>query len=750
MGSGGGNIAPGGRGVEPNASGISERRTLVYAQFLTNRMKMILIGGILPLLLAAADTTTVAQTRQDPAPLVRRIATTAQLAAQEYGLGVVGGRVVAQAEVDEARLFLHEARKSAAGLPGDAAPAAAASLDSMLRLVAALAPPESVSVRARALADGMAASFGVTLDELPRTTPSLARGAELYQQNCASCHGVTGGGDGAAAAGLDPAPTALRDWKLLADQSPLDFYRRVSIGTVGTAMPAYEGRLSADDRWAVALYASLLRLPEAAGSAPPALHQFPTTGRMSDVALLAALGAPADGSGGGLARVAAVRSRQERSPAAVTAEIFDRVRAQVESSRALAQAGDPAASSTALDAYMTFERVERRVRTKDPALAAELEADFAALRTGGDPAKLAQVHARLEAGLERAESALGARLGPLNLFIQSFVILLREGLEAILIVGALLTFLVKMGAADRRRDVHLGVGAAVVASLLTAVALETVFQLSPAHQEALEGLTMVVATVVLFYVSYWLLSKMEVVKWNHFVKSKVHHAVTSGSALALASAAFLAVYREGFETVLFYKALFLAGNGSAGLVPVLAGMAVGSVVLAAVYVAIHRFGVRLPLKPFFAITSAFLYYMAFVFAGQGVAELQEGGLISTTPVAWAPRVPALGIYPTVESLLAQGVLLVLLAVALVWTFILEPRRLRVSPVLVPESAPPPPPAVAAAGVHGASNGRAPVLPESGTELVRSLERMEADLAEMRAEVERMKRYVHDVQHTRSV
>ena len=393
---------------------------------------------------------------------------------------------------------------------------------------------------------------------------------------------------------------------------------------------------------------------------------------------------------------------------------------------------------------MTFEQVERSLRAKDPSLAAELEADFAAMRAaaaGTDAGELSRVQGRLQAGLERAESALGARLGPLNLFLQSFVIMLREGLEAILIVGALLTFLVKMGARERRRDVHLGVGAAVVASLLTAVALETVFQLSRAHQEALEGLTMVVATVVLFYVSYWLLSKMEVVKWNHFVKGKVHHAVTSGSALALASAAFLAVYREGFETVLFYKALFLAGNGSAGLVPVVSGMAVGAVVLGAVYVAIHRFGVRLPLKPFFGVTSAFLYYMAFVFAGQGVAELQEGRLLSTTPVAWAPRIPALGIYPTAESLLAQGVLLALLVVALVWTFVIEPRRLRVSPVLVPDPAPIP----KAAGAHS-------VVPPSGQgfELIRSLERMEADLAEMRSEVERMKRYVHDLQHSRSV
>jgi high-affinity iron transporter len=121
--------------------------------------------------------------------------------------------------------------------------------------------------------------------------------------------------------------------------------------------------------------------------------------------------------------------------------------------------------------------------------------------------------------------------------------------------------------------------------------------------------------------------------------------------------------------------------------PVAAGMLAGSLVLVAVYVAIDRFGVRLPLKPFFAVTSGFLYYMAFVFAGKGVAELQEGGTIPTTVVSWAPRIPALGIYPTAESLAAQGLLLLLAVAALVWTFVLEPRRPSALRRAVPEPTP---------------------------------------------------------------
>jgi high-affinity iron transporter len=560
----------------------------------------------------------------------------------------------------------------------------------------------------------------------------------VYQANCAGCHGTSGRGDGPQAAGLEPPPANLADGPALRDRSPLDYFHRISIGVVGTAMPAFEGRLSPDDRWAAALYATVLRLPTAEGDVPPALRAFPTTGRMTDAEVLSALGASDPAGPEALARLARVRTVQADASATAAALVFDRVRSQVESTYTLARAGDSAASGRAFDAYMTFEQVERSVRARNPGLASELEAGFATLRTraagGATRTELDAIRAQLYSGLERAERILGADLSPLNLFFQSFVIMLREGLEAILIVGALMTFLVKMGASHRRRDIHIGVAAAVGASLLTALALETIFQLTPSKREALEGLTMVVATAVLFYVSYWLLSKMEVVKWNHFVKSKVQDALTSGSALALASAAFLAVYREGFETVLFYKALFLSGGGAGGTMPVIGGIALGSMVLVAVYVGMHRFGIRLPLKPFFGVTSAFLYYMAFVFAGKGVVELQEGGFLPTTIVAWAPRVPALGIYPTLESLAAQGVLVLLLVAALVWTFGIEPRRLRVTRVLVPEprpepAAPAPPPRLAG--------------DEDDVELLRSLERVEADLAEIRAEIERMKHRVSD-------
>jgi high-affinity iron transporter len=636
----------------------------------------------------------------DPVAAARRLAATAQLAAQEYRIGVDRGRVVAPAEVEEARLFLGEARRSAAALPSAQRETAEVELDRLIALVAATGAPDSLDAAVRKLTTGLAASLGITVEEAPSAVPSLARGKQIYIERCASCHGSVGRGDGPRAAGLEPPPANLADAAALRDATPLDFYRRVTIGVIGTAMPAFERGLSTEDRWAVSAYATLLRLPRPVGDVPPQLHDFATTARMTDAEIAAALlGEGGDSSAG---RVAAVRSVDAAQ--ADVGPVLARARQQADSAVALAREGQSgAAGSAALDAYMTFERVERSLRAQQPALAAAVEAGFADLRAaaggGASGARVAAAHAKLAADLERAEQVLAATASPVSLFVQSFVILVREGLEAILVVGALMAFLAKTGAGHRKRDIHLGVGAAIGLSLLTALAIETIFRLSVAHQEALEGATMLAATAMLFYVSYWLLSRMEVAKWNRFVRSKMQDALSSGSVLALASVAFLAVYREGFETVLFYKALFVAGGAGASVLAIVAGMVAGAVLMVGVYLAINRFGVQLPLKPLFAVTSAFLYYMAFVFVGKGIAELQGGGFLPTTIVAGAPRVPAVGLYPTIETLLAQGVLVALLIIAVVWTFAVEPRSMKVTAVMVPESAAraSAPPAMAEAG-----------------------------------------------------
>lgn len=600
----------------------------------------------------------------DSVALARRIAASADLAAQEYRLGVSGGRIVMAAEVEEAHLFLGEARRTAASLPATVSARAIAEIDRALHFVERVGAPDSVAAAAKRLSALLARELGVMLVEIPVRTPSLVRGAELYRRECAACHGASGAGDGPAGRGLDPAPANLADHEALADVTPLAFYQRITIGVAGTAMPAYETRLDAADRWALALYASTLRQATPEGEVPVALQAFSATAERNDDELIAALG-----PGATREQLAAVRAWQDTASAgSVSAATFATVRSKIAEATSLASSGrHDDAVAAAFDAYIAFEGVERTVRARNAGLATELETSFATLRArvaSTDAGMLAAITQELESGLARAEAVVEGRMGSTSLFVQSLMILLREGLEAILIIGALLTFLTKIGAGEKRRHIHAGVAAAVGLSLLTAVAFETVFRISAANQEVVEGVTMLVAVAVLFYVSYWLLSKMEVERWMTYVRDKTRAAVTGGSTLALASAAFLAVYREGFETVLFYKALFISGGSASSAVgPVLGGMAVGAVILAGVYLAVHRYGVKLPLKPFFLVTSAFLYYTAFVFAGKGIAELQAGGVVGSTSMPGWPLWPVFGIYPTLETVMVQAVLVLLAVVA---------------------------------------------------------------------------------------
>ncbi|MCC7201919.1 MAG: FTR1 family iron permease [Nitrospirae bacterium] len=254
-------------------------------------------------------------------------------------------------------------------------------------------------------------------------------------------------------------------------------------------------------------------------------------------------------------------------------------------------------------------------------------------------------------------------------FINSFVIILREGFEAILVISALTAYLAKTGQKDNIRTVYLGGAAALVASLLTAVLLQTVIKISGAGKEAMEGVTMLFATAILFYVSYWLISKMEAARWQRYIQSKVSGSISRGNVIALGFAAFLAVYREGAETILFYQALY-SSTAASGAVTL--GLAAGILPLIAIFFLIKYGSVRIPVAPFFAVTSALLYYLAFSFAGKGVFELQAAEWISATHIKGFPTISPLGIFPSWEGIALQSILVIALGAALLYTFVLRP------------------------------------------------------------------------------
>ncbi|MDR1069416.1 MAG: FTR1 family iron permease [Gracilibacteraceae bacterium] len=257
---------------------------------------------------------------------------------------------------------------------------------------------------------------------------------------------------------------------------------------------------------------------------------------------------------------------------------------------------------------------------------------------------------------------------PTAVFLASFLIILREGFEAIIIVGAIIAYLIKSGNKQKTGMVYWGSLLALGASVIMAFILNALSGASGAQQEIVEGATMLLAVVVLFYVSNWMVGKAEADAWSGYIEGRVKSSIAKGSVFSLAFAAFLAVFREGAEVILFYQALLADTETYANMIWM--GFGVGCVALVVVYIVIRVLSIRLPLKPFFLGTSVLLSIMAISFTGSGVKELQEGNAVSVTPVAGISSVDLLGIYPTLETLIPQ---IVLLAVTVV-TFTIQMRK----------------------------------------------------------------------------
>ena len=265
---------------------------------------------------------------------------------------------------------------------------------------------------------------------------------------------------------------------------------------------------------------------------------------------------------------------------------------------------------------------------------------------------------------EDANELDGKKESGWSVFLASFIIIFREGLEAILVIAAISAYLVRSNNKPMLKVVYLSSLFAVFASVLAAIALHTVVGLSGANQEIMEGGAMLLATVVLFFISNWMLSKSESEAWKNYVEGKVQSAVSTGSSFALGFAAFLAVFREGAETIIFYQAMLADAKEHMDMVWY--GLGIGTIVLAFVFVII-RFGtVKLPLRPFFICTSALMYLMAIAFAGGGVKELQEADIIPVTPVDFVHSVEILGIYPTLETLIPQLFMVVVVILSVIY------------------------------------------------------------------------------------
>ena len=270
-------------------------------------------------------------------------------------------------------------------------------------------------------------------------------------------------------------------------------------------------------------------------------------------------------------------------------------------------------------------------------------------------------------GGDSNEGEVGGGMGAMATFLASFSILVREGLEAILVVGAIIAYLVKSGNKGSLKAVYIGAVLGIVCSFVSAWLLNLLKFANAAPQEIIEGVTALIAVVVLYYVSNWMLSKSETEAWNAYIQGQVDSSVETGSSFALAFTAWLSVFREGAEVILFYQPLLAEEH----MPMVWAGMGVATLVLVAVYIAVRYFSVRLPLKPFFRITSVFMFCMSISFLGNGIKELIEGNVLTSTPmlenlIPYNDALAILGIYPIAETLIPQLILVAITIAVYAW------------------------------------------------------------------------------------
>ncbi len=559
----------------------------------------------------------------------KRLSSIVGVAVEEYAKAFDDrGRLISPIEYEEATSFLGDARQVATRLTGYDAPRTRAVLDTMIVAVTAKRRPAEV----RALNDRFLASLGAAgAMDMPTGPLDTATGHRLYSQTCASCHGISGAGDGPAGRASNPGPPAIGVRNEAPDLTPTLAYNVISVGVRGTAMPGFASALSPQDRWNIVNYIYSLRGEQM--KLPLPLARADATSVSPDSASLV-------------------------------------IQALLDSALAFARLGKGEdASERAFDAYIAFEPLETPARAKKPGMVATMErhfADFKGAVSRLDLETARTARAAIVDGLPAVVDLARRPSTSWGAFFQSFLIILREGFEAILVVGAVVAFLIKTGHRERLRSIWLGIALALVASIATAIALRTLFIAIPASREIVEAITMLLAVVVLFSVSYWLISKVEAAKWQKFIREKVGTALEQGGGRALALVSFLAVYREGAETALFYQALFHEGPNVA--LPLTLGILAGFVALAVIFTLFYRYGVRIPMRPFFAVTSLLLYYMAFVFMGKGIRELQEGNVVPITVISGGPHIDTMGIYPSVETLAAQGLLVALLIFAMVKTF----------------------------------------------------------------------------------
>jgi high-affinity iron transporter len=589
----------------------------------------------------------------------------------DYAGAVQGGRVTSPTEYAEQKEFAATARAKIAGLPERPERAAlVADVDRLQTAIAAKADARQIADMARGLAAALLKAYPVPL--APSAPPIFAHGQTLFKANCASCHGATGDGHGPDSAKLETPPVAFSDASRARERSVFALYQVITQGLDKTPMRGFD-ELSSDDRWALAFYAGHFAFSEGAATEGERLWKSdPELRRLiPDLKTLVGLPPQALAARVGQDKADALMAYLRRNPDALTEQSpasLSLVRQRMAESLTASRAGDrQRAAELALSAYLDgFEPIEPVLGARDSTLMTHIEGlmiEYRAAVQKETADQLAERQGVLNSLYDDAQTALSPGAGSsVSTYLGAATILLREGLEALLIVVAMIAFLRKAERTEVMPYVHAGWIGALAAGFLTWVVATWVVGISGASRELTEGFGSVFAAVVLLTVGIWMHGKAQAGQWQRYIREKMAKALSGRSAWFLFGLAFVVVYREVFETILFYAALAAQGNGGA----MLAGALTACVALGVIAWVMLRYTRTLPIGKFFSYSSWLMALLTVVLAGKGIAALQEAGIVNITPLPSLPRFELLGVFPTMQTVAAQAVMVLALFAGFHW------------------------------------------------------------------------------------
>jgi high-affinity iron transporter len=584
--------------------------------------------------------------------------------AVDYSMAVNNGVVISEAEYGEMQEFANTIEGIAAK-----APAQVKSDVALLKeLIATKASIDKVSSVANSIKQKVISSYN--LQVAPKRFPSLENGAKLFALHCGACHGKTGLGDGILAAGLEPSPTNFHNPDKANGLSPFQAYNTIRLGVDGTSMRAFD-ELSDDEVWDLAFYAISLSHRKEPLPKFPEKEDLPFEITLGDLASLdnKELITHYDLNPSQAAFVIpALRLYPKETSERSQGDYLDKaVRLLKASNQAYADGDVDEARTLALTAYLEgVEPVEAQLRANDGHFASDLETQLAVMRSQIE-AEAAVEEVALSAAasikmVKEAQALIGSKtFSGWLAFLLSSSIILREGLEAFLVILTILGIIRALKLPMAARWVHAGWMAAIGSGFLMWLAAGQLFNFSGAQRELMEGIIALFAVGVLLYVGFWMHSKSEAGKWQAYVKNKIQGLAKKENMFGLAFLSFLVVFREAFESVLFLSALSLE-VGPEQQMAFGGGIVFAFVALLVISVLLLKYSKKIPIPKLFKYSAMIISFLAVVLVGKGVHALQEAGTLGISMLPVRLKVDAIGLYPSWESLLSQVFILALIVI----------------------------------------------------------------------------------------